>query len=214
MTGESPIVYLGWTLEWEMFFYIVFGLSLVVSLWKHVIIIVGGVLVVISLFVGNFISMEFFFGMIIAYFFNNGFKISALTGSLVFLAGFILLTLSLGNSEHVTQTNRIVVWGIPSTLIVFGLLFVKQISNKFIIYLGDASYSIYLIQMLSIPAFYKVSYTFLEPINNDITALLCLATSITAGCLMYSFIESPITTKLKMAFPETRFISDRRRGAP
>ncbi|NOD65596.1 MULTISPECIES: acyltransferase [unclassified Ruegeria] len=204
MTGESPIVYVGWTLEWEMFFYLIFGLSLAIGIWKYTLVTVGVILLVTSFMAWDFISLEFLFGMGIAYLFNTGYRVSNTTGIAIFAIGFALLCLSLVDSEAVTQVNRAVIWGIPSALIVFGLISVGQTSNAFAIYLGDASYSIYLIQILSIPAFYKASSIVLGSANGDVIALLCLVASVFAGCLMYSFIEKPITTKLRTTLSGAR----------
>ncbi len=40
--------------------------------------------------------------------------------------------------------------------------------------LGDASYSIYLIQIFTIPAFYKFAKIALGGLNDDVAAVVCL----------------------------------------
>lgn len=198
--GEPPIVYVGWTLEWEMLFYFVFGLSLFLRSWVHVFLVVSLVLAGVSLASGDFISLEFLFGMAVAYFYNKGFEIREKTGVLIFVFGMLLLCASLSSELEVDPTNRVIIWGVPSFFIVFGLLFATQISNRFLVYLGDASYSIYLVQILTIPAFYKVSSIVLRPVNGDVLSILCLISSVAAGCLVFSMIEKPMTKKMKRAF--------------
>jgi peptidoglycan/LPS O-acetylase OafA/YrhL len=53
-------------------------------------------------------------------------------------------------------TQRVIMYGLPSFLIIYGLLGIKQIHMGVLTKLGDASYSIYLIQVFTIPAFYKI----------------------------------------------------------
>ncbi len=204
LTGGPPIVYVGWTLEWEMLFYLIFGLSLLIKSWGHIFLLVTCVLMAVSTISGDFISMEFIFGMAIAYIYNNGFKVGEKSGFSIFLIGFALLSLSLIGETEFNQSNRVIIWGIPSFFIVFGLLYTKQIKNRFLTYLGDASYSVYLVQILTIPAFYKVSSVVLLPINSDILSLMCLVCSVLAGCLMFSFVEKPMTLVMKRFFLRAR----------
>lgn len=93
----------------------------------------------------------------------------------------------------------------PSFFIVFGLLYCPQIKNRLFTYLGDASYSIYLVQMLTIPAFYKISSKLLSGWNGDVLALFCLISSVGFGCIIYSLIEKPITLKIKYSLVRERF---------
>lgn len=107
---------------------------------------------------------------------------SLLLGSLL-LAATIFIHLDL---------HRFIIFGIPSLLIVFGCLYVRQTSNKLLIYLGAASYSIYLVQVFSISAFYKFSSVFLTFLHPDLLAVLAVCFSALLGCATYEFIEKPL----------------------
>ena len=88
-------------------------------------------------------------------------------------------------------------WGLPSIFIVYGAVAAPQVNSKLGKLLGDASYSIYLIQMLSIPVFYKLLVVLGIELNNDFLALACLIATAIAGTVMYLFIEKPMTHLIK-----------------
>ncbi|ENV34775.1 hypothetical protein F960_01083 [Acinetobacter gerneri DSM 14967 = CIP 107464 = MTCC 9824] len=115
-------------------------------------------------------------------------------GLYIFIVGAIGLILSIFWNFDV---SRLIMWGIPSFFIVLGILWVRQIQNNFFQYLGDASYSIYLIQVFSIPVFYKVSSKYFNYTNGNIAAIMCLMFSILCGCLFYKFVETRISNFLK-----------------
>ena len=50
---------------------------------------------------------------------------------------------------------RLLIWGVPGCLMVLGAINAKQLQSKLFILLGDSSYTIYLIQVFTIPIFYK-----------------------------------------------------------
>ena len=156
-----PLVYLGWSLEWEMLFYVVFALALFIQPWKGVIICVGATILLISAISGNSIVIEFLLGIIIAYVFHKK-NFSHTFGITSLIIGFIFLFLSLLPAVQSLKIDRLLIWGLPSFLIVLGAVYSPQIKNDILVYLGDASYSIYLVQMMTIPAFFKLSSTILN----------------------------------------------------
>lgn len=194
--GKPPVILVGWTLEWEMLFYLVFALALFLKSWRLLGTFVIVTLTLFAMISKNWIVFEFIFGMLAAYFhhkkiFPNKF------GALIFLFGTFLLALSLLPIVRNFYFDRIFIWGISSFFIVLGAVFSNQIKSSLLLHLGDASYSIYLVQMLTIPAFYKFSSKLLTNWNCDIIALSCLVISVVFGCIVYKHIENPITVRLK-----------------
>jgi len=116
-------------------------------------------------------------------------------GLLILTIGLIALLSSI--DKNIDQYERLFIFGIPAFLIVLGAIFTKQLNNKFLEYLGSASYSIYLIQTFTIPAFYKFSSSLLVGIHGDVLVITGLILSVGFGCFVYSFIEAPVTKKLK-----------------
>ena len=141
-----PVLMVGWTLELEMIFYLIFAFCL---FFKNKILsyfLMSFLIIILSIFTRlNLIMMEFLLGMICGYFYLN-YKISF--GFYFFIIGSLSLLLSIFVEYDV---DRFFVWGIPSFFVVLGLLGMVQYKNKFLEYLGNASYSIYLVQILAIP---------------------------------------------------------------
>lgn len=202
--GEYPILAVGWTLEWEMLFYLIFASSLIFSQWNKSYLFIFLFFIFIIITTSEFIIIEFLYGMLIAYTYNH-FKIGHQQGLIVAIVGFVLLFGSIGSinqlhSEHFYNFYRVVNWGLPSFLIIFGLVYANQYKSPLLKYLGDASYSIYLIHVLFISVYYKVITYISIPLNNDFLALSCLIASIFCGAFLYSFIEKPLTLLVKSKF--------------
>jgi exopolysaccharide production protein ExoZ len=198
-TNQHPIVYVGWTLEWEMFFYLMFSIGLFFYNFRVQVAFIVASLTCFSFITESYMVLEFLFGMLAAYF-SKKLSLSKKQALYVFIFGFFALLLSLLPSVVSWELNRVLLWGVPSLFVVYGLVSCAQISSRFFTYLGDASYSIYLIQMLTIPAFYKFASKILGGWNGDLLALMCLILSVLFGCLVYSLAEKPVTFKLKRVF--------------
>ena len=195
ITGKNPIIGVGWTLELEMFFYLVFGLSLWFRSWLATLFASSIILLSVALFISNFILLEFIAGAFIALLYcRYEFK---RFGALAFLLGVLLLSLSLLDSVQSLAVSRVVLWGIPSALIVYGAISVPQLKSSLGKLLGDASYSIYLIQVFSIPLFYKFIALINIKINSDFLAISCLLATAIVGVAIYLFVEKPMIHFLK-----------------
>lgn len=176
-----PVLYTGWTLEWEMLFYMVFALSLLVDSRIRIPLLVAS-LSLLALSV-NVIVVEFLFGVLVAWA-HRRFAVPARLGSVMFIAGMILLSASIFIELDLPG------WalsGVPSIFIVLGALKMGQIRNKYFVFFGGASYSIYLVQIFTIPFFYKLSSVYAPGLNGDMLSLYCLImTALGGGCFIGS----------------------------
>jgi len=165
-----PVLYTGWTLEWEMLFYMVFALSLLVDSRIRIPLLVAS-LSLLALSV-NVIVVEFLFGVLVAWA-HRRFAVPARLGSVMFIAGMILLSASIFIELDLPG------WalsGVPSIFIVLG-----------------ASYSIYLVQIFTIPFFYKLSSVYAPGLNGDMLSLYCLIMTALGGGLFYWLVERRLT---------------------
>ncbi|MGO9173870.1 MAG: acyltransferase family protein [Rhodomicrobium sp.] len=195
--GDTPFIDVGWTLEWEMFFYVVFAASLSVLSGQRQLLLISAVLLCpVLIFANHLFVLEFVLGAIAAQLFLN--RRLERFGLVLFSIGFLLLIAGIFVDLNV---DRLFAWGIPAFLIVLGAASTRQRRDRFLLFLGTASYSIYLVQVASIPVFYKLSSKLELNINRDILALVCLVTSVTIGCMLYLIVERPITAILKQWFP-------------
>jgi peptidoglycan/LPS O-acetylase OafA/YrhL len=201
--GSDPIVYVGWTLEWEMLFYLIFGLSFFFTSWKKSILFILLALAAVAAIASNMIILEFFGGLLIAIIYHEKI-VSKRLGAWLLIVGCILLAVSLTSIVKELELNRVIIWGLPSLLIVLGAISIKQYFFKPIMFLGEASYSIYLVQMLSIPMFYKLVTNFELSLNADLIALMCLLFSVIAGAFLYALIETPVTKYLRVRFSSSK----------
>jgi len=116
------------------------------------------------------------------------------------IVGSLLLLISINSDVRALIESRVILWGIPSVLIVYGAVATMQLNSSIGKLLGDASYSIYLIQMLSIPIFYKALSIIGLNVNSDIMAIICLVATAIGGTIMHLTVEKPITRVLKNVF--------------
>ena len=152
----------------------------------------------IAIVTSNLIVFEFLAGMLIAYIYKN-FNLHHKVGWLLGMFGFILL-LSSVNQVVDPRLSRVFYLGVPSTLIVLGENYAKPYRKSLLKYLGDASYSSYLIHTLVISFFFKGSAILSITFNYDVLALLCLLLSTICGALLYSLVERPLTNYIKFKF--------------
>ena len=191
-TLELPILYVGWTLEWEMLFYLIFGLCL---LFKNKTVQYVLPLIILTILVTfgkqDPIILEFGFGMIIA----KLYKFDTLKSCAGFLSlmGIGLLLATIWIKPDIPQP---ILWGVPSAILVLGLVNISQWKFKLGEHLGDASYSIYLIQVFTIPIFYKVVEKTVPNLSTLLLAMACLIATALAGSLFHLIVEKPIQTRL------------------
>jgi hypothetical protein len=189
---QRPLVAVGWTLEYEMLFYGLFALGLLLknSLMSFALVLLAILLMAMSGAV-DAVVVEFALGMLCAkaYLANRErpFGLAFLVAGLLLLAGSILIHPNL---------HRSISWGIPALLIVFGSLYVRPSNNKLLLYLGAASYSIYLAQVFSIAAFYKLSSMVLTFVPADLLVVIAMCFTTAFGCLTYELVEKPLTRAL------------------
>ena len=191
--GKMPVLFDGWTLEYEMLFY----LSITVGLFfrnKNLtylfVMLVISFLVILNLI--QTVAFEFLLGIFLGNLYlkidsNKKIQfISLVIGLIWFLSTLILFRL---DGEIFTQ--RVIMYGLPSFLIIYGLIGVNQIQQGIFTKLGDASYSIYLIQVFSIPAFYKFIkfIKVFDGMHHDLLAILCLTSTAIGGDLVYELVE-------------------------
>lgn len=205
-----PILVPGWTLNYEMFFYAMFAASLVV---KYRLATVASFLlsfIAIGHLMGPFANpitqtytnpllLEFIAGMVICHLWISGqIKFSLFTSLFAILAGIMLLILR-GYSWMEDYTLLI-----GSILLVCGCLNERILiwKNNFLLALGDASYSIYLTHVFTIPIIFWIWRYKLQLNNNDLSTsllfmLIATVFSILIGSITYQKLEMPMLIWMK-----------------
>ncbi|BCQ29480.1 acyltransferase family protein (plasmid) [Caballeronia sp. NK8] len=211
--GHSyPVLYVGWTLAYEMFFYVVFAISLcfaerpmrycVVAIFMTLGI--GSLLIQPDAFYLRFITnpmmLEFVFGCMIGWIYTRGMKFPKLLSAALVAAGIFGLAMSPITAE---MENRFILAGIPSASLVAGLVFWESANGwipKFVLLsVGDASYSIYLTHTLTVPIFARGLGHFdkSRALQGDIACLLLVIASTLVGYVVYRAMERPLSKALR-----------------
>jgi exopolysaccharide production protein ExoZ len=198
---KMPIIFVGWSLEYEMLFYLAVTILIfkAIKVWDNLIIIfsmlsilsflpAGYGLQALSAFLTNPILLEFAYGVVVAKLFL-GQRLSVLARIAVLIA-----TLIVAISD---PTNRIVVVGLPACLLVLAAAVLSKVRQnpslleKVFGALGDASYSTYLVQVFVISASVKVlSKSGALPI--DLVVWVTTLVTIAAGYISYAWLERPL----------------------
>lgn len=197
-----PVVEPGWTLNYEMFFYALFAISLALTVRARFVALLGvmGALSLIGEVFGPFANpiittytstllLEFAAGVVVAEFWLRGTLRPGPALSIVMLSvGFLLLQPSGAP-------------GIGAALVVSGSLsaLVGKLRSRLLLELGDASYSIYLTHALALGAFTSVwRHAVPHPslVLELLSILIALPTCAIVGWVSYRIVERPITRYL------------------
>jgi len=183
--SREPLVYVGWTLEYEFAFYLLFALGIAAGNRRNAVVFLG--LAILAPFVG-LIVLEFALGMICAMICHS-FRTDSRLAWVILAAGAAALATSI---LWRPPLDRFLLWGLSSSLIAFGAASAPQIRRGLTVFLGEASYSIYLVQVFTIPVIYKIAARFVPGINGDLLALIALALTAAAGAITYLAVERPL----------------------
>lgn len=217
-SGEVwPVLVQGWTLNYEMFFYLIFAASLFCPpRWRLVFplgilaaLVTAGALAApagpIGLTYTQPILLEFAAGMLMAACWLKGWIPRWHTGlflALAGLAGFALIfAFGLGFDARIC--------GPLATMLVFGAITLethgKMPRLPGLTYLGNASYSIYLWHTFAVSVLVKIAgATGLPPLPSF---LLAIAGGAVAGIISYQIIERPLNARLNAVLKDRRAIA-------
>ena len=203
-----PPVIPGWTLNYEMFFYLVVALSLFLPRLRRIpfiLLVLAGLPLIGSLwhqtgaaaFYTNPILLEFLYGVGLGFLFTNGRGQGQRVSIALMVAGALLFfTAGLRGDE----ANRALWWALPLVLLVQGALHAPALAQgaprAFSRLVGDASYSLYLTQFIVLPPTAKLLGGALKSVAQPWAsiAFVCglLAAAIMAALASYYLVEKPI----------------------
>jgi len=193
-----PIIDQGWTLEFEMFFYILISICLIFTRKRNALMLTGVTLILICLLGANQMFLEFVIGITV-YYINKFiylkeilFKFTAIFAVLIFLLLF---------SMDYSSDLRVVIYGIPCALMLLACANINLAPTNRLVVLGEISYSLYLSQSLLLFWFVKGSVL----ITNQLLQFFCLSILIPISCVViaffiHKFIEIPLTNLTKNYF--------------
>ncbi|MDB5525907.1 MAG: acyltransferase [Rhizobium sp.] len=210
--NTNPLLLQGWTLNYEMYFYVVFGLSLFI---RHRLIQLGSIVLffVVSALAGLFVEkdiaivayytstmlLEFVFGILVNIAAKSRYDGWRLRGGAFLLGIALLLGIGIGDP---TAEPRFIMFGLPAAIMLFGLVgletAVRRRPIKPLALIGDSSYSLYLSHpfvLSGVSAVFKLIDARLFPIAGVAGAGLfgaaCVLASVVFAYLSFRFFEKP-----------------------
>jgi len=206
-----PILIQGWTLNYEVAFYFLFGLTILTRQYRIItaaLLISGMVLLgrlhhfqeISGLFYTSPILLEFVYGMLLYEIYVKTHHLTFNKMTLISLAVVGMLLLYIGSG-----TNNRVVLGASAALIVWTFIQVfRDVRCGPLKLLGDASYSIYLFHLLSFKlARVVVEFLSLKP-NGYVNILSIIGihvlVSVASGIAVYYIIEKPLLRLFRNGF--------------
>ena len=198
-----PVLIVGWTLNYEMFFYLVFSMSLYVTQAWRVAAVVAA-LGCITLwgtfhhlegaagFYANAIILEVALGVVIGYVMTRRHRLPSMVAIPIAVAAFA--------AANYAALPRLFAFGLPAAFLVYALTNYEKHRGRVVEIgvlrlLGDASYSLYLTHALTLAVFAKAwvhaGASWGTPQIALFTGLALLSASL-VGIAMYYCIEAPI----------------------
>lgn len=209
-----PMLVPGWTLNYEMFFYVIFAIALTIAKQRRIIVVLFSctVLVVFTLtpifaqangvlgFYTKSLILEFAYGMLLGELFLRNPRRTSNGWWIVILIGALCLAVSPIARAFVPQGISA---GVPALLIVLGALYVplnlnvggERIARK----IGDASYSIYLSHYILMSALGQFWRKFLPvgPVGWIGFAAFATVSCVVVGVLIYQLLEKPFAVAIR-----------------
>jgi exopolysaccharide production protein ExoZ len=202
----APVLGVGWTLNFEMFFYVVFAAAValprraaVAAVTLFFIVAVNSPVALPSPFRDWFVSTiyEFAFGMGIALAFREGLRVPAWLSAVLIAVGVGLMIRT--DWDGFATIGRVTGWGGGAAMIVAGcaLADVRPATGRVwlaLAFLGDASYALYLLHTFALRAVFPI----LAPTGRIwLCALVGMIAAIGSAIAAYLFLEKPIARFLK-----------------
>jgi len=213
--GEvGPILALGWSLEYEMYFYLLFSFSLTCRENRGLVILgitLGGIWAVARLlplreiglvrFLANPVVFEFLLGVAFARCWLDAKGSWRLAMYSCWSIGTLFAYLVLGPLVD----HRLVQWGLPC---LFGFVIVMAAADLFgsrwfrpLHLLGDASYALYLSHPFTLECVKWVMISFWPNIDAPIYLLAGLVAAHIVGVAVHRLVERPVLLLLRARLP-------------
>jgi exopolysaccharide production protein ExoZ len=203
----APVIVPGWTLNYEVFFYVVFALTLLLPRGRRSTILTAamGALCVAGLFLphGRWpavdtytdpLVLEFAAGVWLAKAAAAG-QLGRTWQALVAIGvGLLIMAIVAVTGAAVDGWARLLYWGLPALLIVWGALSLEGCGRVPVIAplkgLGDASYSLYLAHGLALSVAFKLFAG--RDLPAPVQVALAIPLALVCGVLCYRLIERPL----------------------
>jgi peptidoglycan/LPS O-acetylase OafA/YrhL len=215
-----PVLKLGWTLNFEAYFYVVFGLALAFSRRTGLLVLALSLSTIVLLanflprpataiaFWGQSLVFEFLGGVAIAILHGSGFRMSRGSAWLVIVIGLVLLA-GLRMLGLYSDLPRAIFAGIPAWLIVTAVVSAPFDEHngrlkRLLVAGGEASYAIYVIHPFGIRAGTLVLERFAVSVQPWLYVALLMAVVIACAFIVNQLVERPLDRWLRRLLDPAR----------
>jgi exopolysaccharide production protein ExoZ len=210
--ASAPLLHLGWTLDYEMFFYVVFALCLGFAPWRRTGVLAlafGGLILLVGQlhpkpamldFYANSITFEFLFGCLIGCAYLDGWLRRIPLAASIALLILGVGALAFGGINDDGLSNRAVLRGLPAFVIVLSLLSIEQhvsLQSRPLHRIGDATYSIYLTHIFVVAGLRKAWNLAHLPTGGlaiYVYVALCVSIATGVGVVAFNSVERRLTS--------------------
>ena len=213
-----PVLVVGWTLNYEMLFYALFAVAVTLPRTGAVAAVTSALVAIVSLasaglgalarplaFWGDPIVLEFAAGIALGLAFERGWRLPFPAALLAVASGAVVFLWQIG-SPIPGGWPRLWLYGLPACLLVGGVALAAQRRGPsrlptFLVFLGDASYSLYLTHLLAMTAMrLSANRLALAPMT-DAGAIVFAGASVVVAVMVavvsYVAFEKPMTQWLR-----------------
>ncbi len=208
-----PMLFVGWSLNYEMFFYLCVWFS-IVTVRRHALWVTTGIVLVayvafghfvdslvLNRFLGNGLMFEFILGMVAFWVYEKRYLINVSTGVMVSaaLVGYLCMAAVQANALHI---NRLLSYGVPSFLVICAAVSLERsidsvpaVVRNMLVGAGDASYATYLSHPYVTQAMRKVADQKLHliDINSLPGVVVTISIVLLIGGVIYLSIDKPLS---------------------
>ena len=210
-----PIVYVGWTLNYELLFYALFAASMwipgeqrrLTALFVMFCLLQVGGLVSNNLYLrywGSPLVIEFALGIMLSLYARTYAFSPRHAFTSIVVAACLLAATELLDTRAELHPLRFVLWGVPAAMIVFAAISLEKhdryLDRPWLSLLGDASFSIYLVHPFALQIIGKLSLKLglHGTLLLDAVSVLCAGSAaVLGGIFAHAQVEKPIDQWLR-----------------
>jgi exopolysaccharide production protein ExoZ len=219
----QPVYTLGWTLNYEMFFYVLFAFAIVLQRAYAVVAVTAMLMLFVVArpfvaplsptlaFWGDPIVLEFVFGMVLGLMRTRGAGLPLAVRLVLGAIGLAVLHLDLVRPDAPVSLPAIAAYGIPAALLVAAAAFHRDSETPWrferpLAALGDASYALYLVHPFAIRVLRElVLFLGAGALMGPWAFVgIALVLAVVAALAVYMLFERPTTQALRSAMGAER----------
>jgi exopolysaccharide production protein ExoZ len=214
----APLIVPGWTLNYEMFFYVIFALGLLSPARIRPWLVSGALLALVAIrplgdaqnplwaTYTNPLLLEFVAGVWLGKAWSEDRLPKPRAGWTLVVLGLLGFAAA-GFSGIDVERARVLLWGLPALLLVAGAISIEKHgavpSMRPLQALGDASYSLYLVHGLAISAVFRAMQ--MAGLSQPLLLFAgSIVAGVIAGLLAYQLVEKPMMKLFKTGMAAKR----------